>query len=401
MPMQDISAVRELSESLNETPFLRARRMEAYEALQSAGSHIVLPEALPIARGDGCGVAISSQPCGEKWTQAIAGEMQRGDVPKEHVSLFEKRFGTLLTPSVSPELLRHYAFATHTHFIAVEQNQKFKHPIQMTFTNTHEWAATHIVITVGQNSSLTIIEELYNDLGGENREPSGDNKGTWSHCVEVFLEDGAELEYVSLQRADAGAHVCVHQRSSVGAGACMRWRNCTLGGETVSHDLVSDIRGAHSESFVDWIFYSKKSEKQNISARNVFHAREGGGEITMKGVAEGKAHAVCNGMIDIELGGGGTDTYLTEDVLMLDSGAKVDAIPGLEIKTNDVKASHSATVSKVTAADLFYFASRGISQHEARQIYVLGFLGDLTGGISSAEARESVLQGLEEKYRRA
>ena len=150
-------------------------------------------------------------------------------------------------------------------------------------------------------------------------------------------------------------------------------------------------------SDVDWIFYAKGDDKHTLSARNVFEAQEGGGEITMKGVAEGKAHVRCDGLIDIGLQGGGTDTYLTEDVLMLDDTAKVDAVPGLEIKTNDVKASHSATVSKVTPEDLFYFASRGIDQTEARHMYVQGFLGDLTEKIVDVEIREEVLAGIEKK----
>lgn len=396
--MLSFTQVQSLSDSLNETPCIKKVRTEAYEAFCSIKPAIALPASLPIERGEGCAIAISSQSIGEKWTQAIAGEMQRGDVGSTEVALFEERFGSLLTPSSSPELLRHYAFLTMVHYIYVQPGQKFAHPIQITFTNTHAWAATHIVVIVGKGSSLTIIEELFNDQGGEDCEPSGDNTGLWSHGIEVFLEDGAELDYVSAQRADAGAHVFMQQRSSVGEGARMHWQNITIGGETVQHDLVSNVRGMHGESSVDWIFYSKETEKQSISARNIFHAKDGAGEITMKGVAEGKAYTVCNGMIDIELGGGGTDTYLTEDVLMLDSSAKVDAIPGLEIKTNDVKASHSATVSKVTAADLFYFASRGITEKEARQMYVLGFLGDLTQKISDETGRESVLEAITSKY---
>jgi Fe-S cluster assembly scaffold protein SufB len=94
-------------------------------------------------------------------------------------------------------------------------------------------------------------------------------------------------------------------------------------------------------------------------------------------VAEGKAYVRCDGLLEIGPGGGGTDAYLTEDVLMLDPTAKIDAVPGLEIKTNDVKASHSATVSRVTPEDLFYFAARGISQAEARRMYVEGFLNSV------------------------
>ena len=118
----------------------------------------------------------------------------------------------------------------------------------------------------------------------------------------------------------------------------------------------------------------------------------------MKGVAEDKAYVQCNGMINIGLDGGGTDTYLTEDVLMLDASAQVDAIPGLEIKTNDVKASHSATVSRVTDEDLFYFASRGIDNSEARKMYVEGFLGDITDKIANADTKEAVLMAIDSKY---
>jgi Fe-S cluster assembly scaffold protein SufB len=105
-------------------------------------------------------------------------------------------------------------------------------------------------------------------------------------------------------------------------------------------------------------------------------------------------------MIEISPGGGGTDTYLTEDVLMLDRTAKVDAIPGLEIKTNDVKASHSATVTRVTPEDLFYFSARGIPEHEARAMYIQGFLSDLAQKIGDERSRLLVLREVERKYER-
>jgi Fe-S cluster assembly protein SufD len=138
----------------------------------------------------------------------------------------------------------------------------------------------------------------------------------------------------------------------------------------------------------------KGTEKQSVDVRNVFDATNGAGEITLKGIAEEKALAVCNGMIEITERGRGTDTYLTEDVLMLDSTAKVDAIPGLEIRTNDVKASHSATVSRVTAEDLFYLQSRGIDVLTARRMFVDGFLAGLAESISHTALRENVLRVL-------
>jgi Fe-S cluster assembly scaffold protein SufB len=140
-------------------------------------------------------------------------------------------------------------------------------------------------------------------------------------------------------------------------------------------------------------------ERQELSVHNVFGAPHGGGEITLKGVAEDAAFATVNGMIEITERGKGTDTYLTEDVLMLDPTAKIDAVPGLEIRTNDVKASHSATVSRVTAEDLFYFRSRGIDAATARDMYVDGFLGDLLARIKHDDLRETLRKKLSDGRR--
>ena len=190
----------------------------------------------------------------------------------------------------------------------------------------------------------------------------------------------------------------ITQRSHLSDNAKIRWRNVTLGAGEVNHDLRSELAGADAVSEVDCLFYAKHEEKYRITARNVFRGKRGGGEITMKGVAEGKSHVRCNGMIEIGKDGSGTNTYLTQDVLMLDKTAKVDAVPGLEIKTNDVRASHSATVSRVTEEDLFYFAARGIVERESRKMFVEGFLGEMLAKMGDEFMRDEVLKHIEQKY---
>ncbi|MSR86775.1 hypothetical protein EXS70_01220 [Candidatus Peribacteria bacterium] len=250
-------------------------------------------------------------------------------------------------------------------------------------------AETKLSLHVGSGARVMVIEELATGSG-----PGSE----WSHAVEVHLEEGADVEFVSEQIADASVHLTLSQRSHLGDNAKISWRNVTLGGKNVEHELTSELTGADAVSTIDWMFYAKNEEKYQLNARNIFTGRHGSGEITMKGVAEGKGHVQCNGKIEIGVGGGETDTYLTQDVLMLDKTAKVDAIPGLEIKTNDVKASHSATVSRVTEEDLFYFAARGIIEKEARRMFVEGFLGEMVGKIGSQTAREEILASVEGKY---
>ena len=237
---------------------------------------------------------------------------------------------------------------------------------------------TFITVNIGKAAEVMLFDET------EVKE------GARIHSINVVMEEGGKLEYISLVKG--AGKISIVQNAQLGKDAQICWRNISLGAD-VSHALRSQALGSGATSTIDWIFYAKGQEKQKLSVRNVFNGKEGSGKITMKGVAEQKAHVVCNGLIEIGLDGGGTDTYLTQDVLMLDKTSKVDAIPGLEIKTNDVKASHSATISRVTEEDLFYFAARGIPAQEARGMYVQGFLGDLLSRISDLGTKE-VLQGL-------
>jgi Fe-S cluster assembly scaffold protein SufB len=209
------------------------------------------------------------------------------------------------------------------------------------------------------------------------------------HILDITVEDGAALDIICIQAPGAHADVRIWERCTVGAGSRLHVCNATLGG-SIEHSLVSHITGSNSESSIDWVFYGRGEDRLRLSVKNLFDASGGQGEITVKGVAEGKAHCRCDGMIEITESGRGTDTYLTETMLMLDGTARCDAVPALEIRTNDVRASHSATVTKVSEEDLFYFGARGIPETEARRMLVEGFLTDLLQRFPRS-ARESVL----------
>lgn len=214
-----------------------------------------------------------------------------------------------------------------------------------------------------------------------------DTSSSALHQAHIELMEEAVLTYVSL--STSSVRRCT---STLHEGAKVHWHCTTLGTCKEPHTLSSTLQGRNAQSDIDWIFRVLGSEKQMLAVRNIFAAENGAGEITLKGVAEGTAYASCEGMIEITEAGQGTNTYLTEDVLMLDPTAKIDAVPGLEIRTNDVKASHSATVSRVTPEDLFYFQARGIDEVTARAMYTEGFLADLTERIGDEEVRK-VVQG--------
>ena len=65
-------------------------------------------------------------------------------------------------------------------------------------------------------------------------------------------------------------------------------------------------------------------------------------------------------MIYVAPGGQKTDGYQANRNLILNSNARADSIPGLEILADDVRCTHGATVGKIDPDMIFYLLSRGI-----------------------------------------
>ncbi|MDD5041155.1 MAG: SufD family Fe-S cluster assembly protein [Candidatus Peribacteraceae bacterium] len=189
--------------------------------------------------------------------------------------------------------------------------------------------------------------------------------------MKVELESKSTLNLVFVWRGKTSA--AITQEFHVGAGARLHLANISLG--SCRHDVVSEVAGARGESRIDWIVHGSGTMECRITARNIFQNKNGSGDLTMRGVAEGNAKIVCNGSVEIGPKATGTKAHLIEKILLLDPTARADATPSLDVKTHDVEAGHSASVSRIHPEDLFYFASRGVSGKKARKLFVEGFLG--------------------------
>jgi len=84
------------------------------------------------------------------------------------------------------------------------------------------------------------------------------------------------------------------------------------------------------------------------------------------------------GMIKIGKDAKASESYLAGHAILLDKDAKSDAIPGLEIETNEVRATHSASVAQLDEAQIFYLMCRGLDRDSAKREIVSGFLEPLS-----------------------
>ena len=62
------------------------------------------------------------------------------------------------------------------------------------------------------------------------------------------------------------------------------------------------------------------------------------------------------------------------DALLVDDESRSDTYPYVDVREDDVSMGHEATVSKVSADQLFYLMSRGITEDEAMAMIVRGFV---------------------------
>ena len=133
-----------------------------------------------------------------------------------------------------------------------------------------------------------------------------------------------------------------------------------------------------------------------VNLRTVHQDRETTGHVWITSILGGNAENKIKGMIRIEKNAPSTHAYFSHNSLLLSTGAKVSTSPALEIETNEVKASHQATVGHLDIETLFYLHCRGIPLPEAKKLVLTSFAHEHLHEISDAVIRDTVSVYLDE-----
>jgi Fe-S cluster assembly scaffold protein SufB len=134
--------------------------------------------------------------------------------------------------------------------------------------------------------------------------------------------------------------------------------------------------GASSEDVE--IIFGAGNQSFDITSNLIHNGQHSRGRVLVKSVLKDTSKSLFKGMIKIDKAGKGTESYLAGHAILLDRGAKSDSIPGLEIETNEVKATHSASVAQMDETQLYYLMTRGLSREGAKREIVSGFLEPLS-----------------------
>jgi len=220
-----------------------------------------------------------------------------------------------------------------------------------------------------------------------------------SNAVEVFARDGAQVQYVSLQRLGKGAFYQASQRTLAQRDSKLDTLNVSMGASVSRVDLNARLLGPGANSDMLGLYFGDGNQHFDHNTSQDHLAPNTSSDLLYKGALDQASRSIFRGIIRVHPGAQKTDAYQTNRNLLLSGEARADSLPNLEIQADDVKCSHGATVGQLDQESRFYLMSRGLNREQAERLVVMGFLGEVLQRLPLGGVIEKVTSVIESKLR--
>lgn len=205
---------------------------------------------------------------------------------------------------------------------------------------------------------------------------------------EFTLGSKEALTYIFLHTLPSSEKTSTHLVFRLAKGSILRIWNLIFGGERTELRETITFEGEEASSENSTIYFGEGFQNFQMFITNIHEAPATTSRIFSRGILKDCAFGRYDGMIKILQSAKKADAFLEEKTLLLSEDAKSEAIPGLEIGTNDVRASHSASATRIDESRLFYATSRGIPEVEALRVIAEGFLEKFVSRVPDATVRK-------------
>src|ERR671938_886956 len=248
------------------------------------------------------------------------------------------------------------------------------------------------LVVVEEGASLTYIDE-YASASEAGEEPALSNG-----AVELFVGQGANVHYVSLQSWERNVLHFNTIRSSAGRDAVINSLVVSLGSQLSRTNIEAGLAAPGSDSEMLGLYFADSSQVLDPHTLQDHIAPNAHSDLLYKGALRDESLAVFSGLIRVEPGAQKTDAYQTNRNLILGTDdAMAVSLPRLEIQADDVKCSHGSTTGQVDDVELFYLMSRGIPRREAEKLVVFGFFGEVTSRVPFKGLKQKLDRAIEGK----
>ncbi len=207
--------------------------------------------------------------------------------------------------------------------------------------------------------------------------PDSDTGGFYDGILDVRLAEQSSLHLDERQQFARADWNIGHATASLAEGSKLEWNYAAVGSGISKNFIKAELKGVGSSAVLNGAMFPTAGQVINLDTRQNHWAESTFSNLMYKSVVSESGRSVWHGMIYVDPEAQKTDAYQTNKNLILDDLADVKSVPGLEIRANDVKCSHGATVGKIDPEELYYLQSRGISQNEAEKLIVEGFFNQV------------------------
>ncbi|PIQ83169.1 MAG: Fe-S cluster assembly protein SufB [Candidatus Omnitrophica bacterium CG11_big_fil_rev_8_21_14_0_20_63_9] len=287
---------------------------------------------------------------------------------KEQPEMVQRYFGTVIPPADNKFAALNTSVWSGGSFIYVPKGVKVAMPLQAYFRinakNMGQFERTLIIADEG--AEVTYIEGC--------TAPTYSSDSLHSAVVELIALPHAKIRYVTIQNWSKNVYNLVTKRAVAYEAATVEWLDGNLGSKlTMKYPGVYLMgRGARGE--VLSVAFAGDGQHQDAGAKMIHAAPDTSSVITSKSISKGSGRTTYRGLVKVYPGATNAKSTVRCDALMLNPESRSDTYPTMEIDEKRVSIGHEATVSKVGDEQLFYAMSRGLTEAEAMNMIVNGFI---------------------------
>src|SRR5438132_2580191 len=290
---------------------------------------------------------------------------------KERPDLFRKWFGKVIPTGDNKFSALNSAVFSGGSFIYVPPGVKVKHPLQAYFRiNAENFGQFERTLIIADEGSAVMYMEGCTA-------PKFETATLHSAVVELVAMKGAKLQYVTVQNWSANVFNLVTKRAVAHEMAEVKWIDCNIGSRLTMKYPGVVLKGRKSRGEVLSIALASNGQHQDTGAKMVHAADETTSNIVSKSISVGTGRATYRGLVHVPKHLNHCKNNTECDALLINARSRTDTYPAITVRGTGNSVQHEATVSQISAEQIFYMQQRGLSEGQAMSLAVNGFVNDL------------------------
>lgn len=287
---------------------------------------------------------------------------------KRYPEIFKKYFGTIIKNNDNKYAALNSAVWSGGSFIYVPKGVHVKKPLQSYFRiNEKEMGQfERTLIIVDEGASVNYVEGCSAPLYSKD--------SLHAAIVEVVVLKDATCRYTTIQNWSSNVLNLVTQRAEVYENGHMQWIDGNIGSRLNMKYPSCVLKEQNAKGTNISIAFASTNQNQDVGAKMIHLAPNTTSSIISKSISRGGGTVNYRGKVYFDKLAKGAKSHIECDTIILDEHSFSDTIPINIVKNDDCFLEHEATVSKVSEEQLFYLMSRGLTEEEATELIVMGFI---------------------------